>query len=40
MMDTKDSKEKKISRWVDLETLSMLDEIESRTVHNNEESDQ
>ena len=38
-MGIKVCKGKHISRWVDWENL-MLDEIESRTVHNNEEGNQ
>ena len=37
MMGIKVSKNKHISRWVDQENLSMLDEIESKTVHKDEE---
>ena len=39
MMGIKVSKNKHISRWVDQENLSMLDEIESKTVHKDEEGD-
>ena len=39
MMDVKVSKYK-YSRWVDLRTSSILDEIESKTMHNNKEDDQ
>ena len=39
MMDVKVSKDKHISRWVDEKTSSMLEEIESKTVHNDEEGD-
>ena len=39
-MDVKVSKDKHISRWIDKENLITLDEIESKTKHNNKESDQ
>ena len=43
MMDVKLSKDKNIRRWVDrlsvYVTSSMLDEIESKTVHKTEEGD-
>ena len=38
MMDVKVSKDKHISRWVE-KTSSRLDEIESRTVHDDKEFD-
>ena len=37
MMDVNVSKD--ISRWVDRENLIMLDEIESKTMHKDEEGD-
>ena len=40
MMDVEVSKDKNISRWVDRENLIMLDKVESKTVHKDEESDQ
>ena len=40
MIDVKVSKVKNISRWVDGENLIMLDEIESKTVHKDNEGDQ
>ena len=39
MMDVKISKDKDITRWVDRETLSLLDEIESKTVHQDKKGD-
>ena len=39
MIDVKVPNDKHISRWVDRETSSMLDEIESKTVHNDEADD-
>ena len=39
MIDIKVSKEKHISRWADRENLISVDEIESKTVHNDEEGD-
>ena len=38
MMDVKVSKD--ISRWIDRKNPIMLDEIESKTLHKNKESDQ
>ena len=40
MMVVEVSKDKNISRWVDRENLIMLDKVESKTVHKDEESDQ
>ena len=40
MTDVKVSKDKHISRWVNRENLIMLDEIKSKTEHNNEVGDQ
>ena len=40
MMDVKVSKGKHINRWVDLENISMLDEIGSKSVYKLEEGDQ
>ena len=37
MMDVKVSKDKNISRWADWENLTMLNKIESKTMHNVEE---
>ena len=39
MIDVKASKDKHISRWVDRENSSMLDDIESNTMHKDEEGD-
>ena len=39
MVDIKVSKEKHISRWVNRENLMYEDEIESKTMHNDEEGD-
>ena len=40
MMDVKVTKEKHISRWSIERTSSMLDEIESKTIHKGKEGDQ
>ena len=40
MMVVEVCKDKNISRWVDRENLIMLDKVESKTVHKDEESDQ
>ena len=39
MMDIKASKDKHISRWVEKRISSMLDKIESKTVHKDKEGD-
>ena len=39
MMVVEVSKDKNISKWVDQETSSMLGEIESKTMHKDEEGD-
>ena len=39
MMDVKVSKDKKLVGWLIERTSSMLDEIESKTVHKDEEGD-
>ena len=39
MMDIKVSKNKNISRWLNRENLIILDEIEWKTVHKDEEGD-
>ena len=39
MVDSKVSKDKHISRWVDQENLTYLDGIESKIVYNNKEGD-
>ena len=40
LMDVEASKDKNINRWVDRENLIyMLDEIELKTVHKDEEGD-
>ena len=39
MMDVKVSKDKHISRWVNRENLIYVNEIESKTVHKDEEGD-
>ena len=38
-MDVEVSKDKNISWWVDPENLILVDEIESKTVHKDEEGD-
>ena len=40
MMDVKASKDENISRWVDRETSSMLDELEPKAMHKDQEGDQ
>ena len=39
MREVKVSKVKQISRWFDRESSSMLDEIESKTMHKDRESE-
>ena len=39
MMDSKVSKDRHFSRWVDQENRSMLDEMELKTVHKDEEGE-
>lgn len=39
MMDNKVSKDRHFSRWVDQDNSSMLDKMELKTVHKDEEGE-